>query len=330
MNTNVTLPKEPKLLEQVSPNRAVFEIEDLYPGYGLTIGNAFRRVMLSSLPGAAITSIKIKDVSHEFSTIPGILEDVVEIILNLKKIRFKVHGGEEAQIVTLKAKGEREVVAGDIKLVSQVEIANPDTHIATLTAKNASLEIEIRVERGLGYSSIESRRKERQEIGSIAVDAIFTPVKMINYDVEDMRVGDKTNYNRLKLDIETDGTISPAEALMSSANILIDHFKIAATPIEKKMKKTDKKEASENLKADVAEENEENESESDILKTKIEDLKLSNRTQNVLLESHVKTAAGLIKFSEKELLELEGLGDKALKEIRKSLGKLGLTLKQQD
>src|SRR3989344_2951886 len=204
MNINISLPKAPKLIEQISKNRAVFEIEELYPGYGLTVGNALRRVMLSSLPGAAITSIKIKDVNHEFSTIPDVLEDVVEIILNLKQIRFKVHG-DEPQVITLKVKGEKQVKAGDINLVPQVEIANPDTLIATLTSKNAFLEIEMTVEQGLGYSDLETRKKDKQEVGSIAVDAIFTPIKMINYEVEDMRVGDKTNYNRLKFDIETDG-----------------------------------------------------------------------------------------------------------------------------
>ena len=220
MNTNISLPKAPKLIEHISKNRAVFEIEELYPGYGLTLGNALRRVILSSLSGAAITSVKIKDVNHEFSTIPGVLEDIVEIILNLKQIRFKVHG-EGPQTITLKAKGEKQVSASDIKLTSQVEIANPDALIATLTSKNASLEIEMQVEKGLGYSERETRKKDKQEIGSIAVDAIFTPIKMINYDSTDMRVGDKTNYNRLKFDIETDGTITPTEALISAAQILI-------------------------------------------------------------------------------------------------------------
>ena len=223
MNTNISLPKTPKLVKQLSPNKAEFEIDELYPGYGLTLGNALRRVMLSSLPGAAATSVKIKGVNHEFSTLPGVLEDVVEIILNLKQIRFKVYS-DEPQIVILKAKGEKEVKAGDIKLVSQVEIANSGAHIATLTSKNASLEMEIKVERGLGYSSIESRKQEKQEVGNIAVDTIFTPIKMINYEVEDMRVGDRTDYNRLKIDIETDGTISPAEALTNADNLLIEHF----------------------------------------------------------------------------------------------------------
>lgn len=324
METNISLPKAPKLIEQISPFRAILEIEELYPGYGLTIGNALRRVMLSSLAGAAITSIKIKDVNHEFSTLPGVLEDMVEIILNLKQVRFKVHS-DEPQTVTLKAKGERKVLAKDIKTVSQVEIVNPQAHIATLTSKNASLEMEIRVERGLGYSTIESRKREKQEIGTIAVDAIFTPIKMINFKVEDMRVGDKTNYNQLRFDIETDGTITPAEALTNAANLLIEHFKIMTAPI--KMVKAEKKEEEKEEKPIKKETPKE---EFDVAKTKIEDLKLSNRTQNILLNNHLKTVAGLLRLDERELLNLEEIGEKALKEIRKALGKLGFTLKQKE
>ena len=325
MNINIPLPKAPKFIEAVSKNRAIFEVEDLYPGYGVTLGNSLRRIMLSSLPGAAVTSVKIKDVNHEFSTIPGVLEDVVEIILNLKQIRFKVHG-DEPQIITLKAKGEKQVLAGDIKLVSQVEIANPEALIARLTSKNASLEMEIQVEKGLGYSELETRKKNKQEIGSIAIDAIFTPIKMINYEIEDMRVGDKTNYNRLKFDIETDGTISPADALVNAAQILIEQFKIITMPASKASK--DEKE--EYIPEDAAKKFNEKKEEEDITKSKIENLKLSNRTQNILLNNHIKTVAGILRLKEKDLLQLEGLGGKAVKEIKKAMGKLGLTLKSDE
>ncbi len=325
MNINISLPKAPKLIEEISKNRAVFEIEDLYPGYGVTLGNSLRRIMLSSLPGAAVTSVKIKDVNHEFSTIPGVLEDVVEIILNLKQIRFKVHS-DEPQIITLKAKGEKQVLAGDIKLVSQVEIANPEAVVAKLTSKSATLEMEIQVEKGLGYSELETRKKDKQEIGSIAVDAIFTPVKMINYEIEDMRVGDKTNYNRLKFDIETDGTISPADALATAAQILIEQFQVVTVPVSKASKLEKKEYLSEDTakKADVLREVE------DMTKNKIEDLNLSNRTQNILLENRIKTVAGILRLKEKDLLQLEGLGSKAVKEIKKAMGKLGLTLKSDE
>ncbi len=324
METNISLPKAPKLIEQISPHRAILEIEELYPGYGLTIGNALRRVMLSSLPGAAITSIKTKDVNHEFSTLPGVLEDVVEIILNLKQIRFKVYS-DEGQTLTLKAKGERKILAKDIKTTSQVEVVNSNAHIATLTSKNASLEMEIKVGKGLGYSAIESRKREKQEIGAIAVDAIFTPIKMVNFEVEDMRVGDKTNYNRLRFDIETDGTITPAEALTNTADLLIEHFKIMTAPIKTAgVEKKEEEKVEKPLREETFKE------ELDITKTKIEDLKLSNRTQNILLNNHIKTVAGLLRLNERELLNLEEIGEKALKEIRKALGKLGLTLKQKE
>ena len=325
METTISLPRTPKTIKQISSNRALLEIEELYPGYGLTIGNALRRVMLSSLPGAAITSIKIKDANHEFSTLPDIREDVIEIILNLKQIRFKVYG-DEPQNISLKVKGEKEVSAKDIKTNSQVEIINPNAHIATLTSKNASLEMEIRVEKGLGYSTIESRKREKQEIGTIAVDAIFAPVKMINFKVEDMRVGDKTNYNRLVFDIETDGAITPDEALKNAAELLIEHFKIITASIKMSKVAEEKEEKKEEkpIKENILKE------ESDITKIKIEDLKLSNRTQNILLTNHIKTVAGLLRLGKKDLLNIEELGEKALKEIKKALGKLGLTLKQED
>lgn len=322
MNINIILPKAPKLIEQISKNRTIFEIEELYSGYGLTLGNALRRVMLSSLPGAAITYIKIKDVSHEFSTIPGVLEDVVKIILNLKQVRFKIFS-DEPQIIFLKAKGEREVKASDIKLSSQIEIVNPDALIATLTSKNAYLEIEMQVEKGLGYSEREARKKDKQEIGSIAIDAIFTPIKMINYEVEDMRVGDKTNYNRLRFDIETDGTITPAEALISATQILIEQFQVITVPAVSKVTKI---ESREQVKEKLIEKGG---GEEEITKNKIEDLKFSNRTQNILLENHIKTIAGLLRLKEYDLLQFEGLGKHAVKEIKKALGKLGLTLKQE-
>lgn len=215
-----------------SESEGTFEVEGLYVGYGITIGNALRRVLLSSLPGAAIVQIKIKGVEHEFSTIPGVQEDVVEITLNLKKVRFKFHA-EEPQVLSLKVKGERTVVASDIKGAALVEVANPDAHIATITEKGASLEMEITVEKGLGYVPTEARKMERLPIKTIALDAIFTPVRQVNFAVENMRVGERTDYNRLKLFIETDGTITPSSALKKAVSILRDHFdKIAAIEVK--------------------------------------------------------------------------------------------------
>ncbi|NCN94888.1 DNA-directed RNA polymerase subunit alpha [Candidatus Wolfebacteria bacterium] len=236
----------------------VFEVEGLYTGYGLTLGNSLRRVLLSSLPGAAITQIKIKGAEHEFSTLPGILEDIIEITLNLKKVRFHFYASEP-QILALRVKGEKEVTAADIKANAQVEIVNPEAHIATLTNKNAELEIEITVDKGAGYVPAEARKTEKLPIKTIAVDTIFSPVVKVNFSVENMRVGDRTDFNKLKLVIETDGSIYPSSALRKASNILKDHFgKVAeievmederesvaaetkSEKIEKKEKKTKKK-----------------------------------------------------------------------------------------
>jgi len=216
----------------------VFEIEGLYTGYGLTLGNALRRVLLSSLPGAAITRVKIKGAEHEFSTVPGVKEDIVEITLNLKRIRFKLHVNEP-QVLTLKVKGENKTTAADIAANANVEIINPDAPIATLTSKNAELNMEITVEKGLGYVPVEARKTEKLPIGTVLIDAIFTPITKINFTIENMRVGERTDYNRLRIDIKTDGSISPSNALHKAANVLKDHFeKISA--IEVKETETEK------------------------------------------------------------------------------------------
>jgi DNA-directed RNA polymerase subunit alpha len=211
----------------------VFEVEGLFAGYGLTLGNALRRALLSSLPGAAATEIKIKGVSHEFSTLPGLKEDIVELALNFKKLRFRLEV-DEPQVLSLKVKGVRDVTGGDIVLNSEVELANPGEVLGHLTAKDAELDIEIKVERGLGYIPAEARTSEgRLPIGTIALDAIFTPVQHVNFTVEDMRVGDRTDYNRLRIEIGTDGTVSPSAALHKAANILKDHFdKVSAVPVQ--------------------------------------------------------------------------------------------------
>ncbi len=212
--------------------KGVFEIEGLYAGYGLTIGNAIRRALLSSLPGAAVTYVKIKSAAHEFTTLPGVKEDVVELTLNFKKLRFRMFT-DEPQTLLIKVKGEKTVTGEDIKTNSNVEIVNPEELIATLTDKNAEFKAEITVERGLGYSAVESRKSEKLGIGQIGVDAFFSPVTNVNYVIENMRVGDRTDYNRLRLEIETDGTISPSSALHKTASILKDHFeKIYAVEVQ--------------------------------------------------------------------------------------------------
>lgn len=223
MNT-IALPSKPKYTE-LGQHHGKFEIGGCYPGYGSTLGNALRRVLLSSLPGAAIRSVKIKGVSHEFSTVPGVMEDVVQIILNLKQVRFRSHS-DEPVTVTLKAKGEGAVTGKDIKCPSSVEVVNPDQVIATITDKKAEFEMDIVVDRGLGYVAVESREDEEREIGEIAIDAIYTPVKRVNYEVENMRVGKRTDYDKITLEVMTDGTLSPEGAFQQAVEILVAQFSV--------------------------------------------------------------------------------------------------------
>lgn len=204
-----------------------FEISGLYTGYGITMGNALRRVLLSSLPGAAVTQVKIKGVKHEFSTIEHVTEDVIDITLNLKKVRFAFHS-DEPQVLTLKKKGLGEVTAKDIQTNADVEVMNPDLHIATITSKSGEFDMELTVKKGLGYSPAEMRKNEKLPVGTIAIDAIYTPVTNVQFEVENMRVGDRTDYNRLTMTIETDGTITPSRALHKAANILRDHLDIVS------------------------------------------------------------------------------------------------------
>lgn len=220
----IPLPNPPKLVKKEG-NKAVFEIEGLYPGYGATIGNSLRRVLLSSLQGSAVTQMKIKGVSHEFSTIPGVEEDVITLMLNLKALRFRVFS-DEPQTARTRVKGERKILSSDFELPSQVELINDDCHIATLTAKSSELDMEITIEKGIGYSPREGRKKEKMEIGVVPLDAIFTPVQRVSFKVENMRVGERTDFDKLFLEIETDGTLTPETALSQSSEILVKHFSL--------------------------------------------------------------------------------------------------------
>lgn len=318
--TPIPLPLKPRLVHHEG-NQGVFEIDALSPGYGQTLGNGLRRVLLSSLPGAAITSIKIAGVDHEFSTVPGVYENVVDILLNLKQVRIALHT-DEPQVLTLSAKGERQVTAAMIKAPSQVTVINPDCHIATLTDKKAELEIELTVERGMGYVPVSDRRATgKVPIGTIALDAIFSPVRKVNYSVEDMRVGDRTDYNKLRLEIETDGTITPADALIGAAKILAAQFQeLTEVEIESAVAEAAIPEVTTPVEAaDVPE---------DIMKTKVEDLGLPARLIKALAKGGIKSLAGLAGKSESQLLAVEGLGEKGIKEIRKVIGQYGLTLKK--
>jgi len=227
----IPLPSKPKIIQK-KENMAIFEIKGLYPGYGVTIANSLRRILLSSLEGAAVTQVKIKGVSHEFSTIPGVLEDVIMILLNLKKLRFQSFG-EVPQTATLAIKGEREIKGKDFKLSPQVELANPQAHIATLTKKSAELNMEIQIEKGVGYAPVEKRERRKMEIGVIPIDAIFTPVRKVSFSIENMRVGKRTDFDRLKIEIETDGTVSPQVALRQASGIFLAHFSLFSQEIGK-------------------------------------------------------------------------------------------------
>lgn len=328
----IPLPSQPKIIEE-HENTAVFELEGLFPGYGQTIGNSFRRVLLSSLEGAAITSLKIEGVGHEFSTLEGVLEDVVEIILNIKQLRFRMHE-EGPFMISLSVKGEKAVTGEDFTMPSQVELVTKNIHIATLTSKKTDFNIEATVESGLGYVPVEERTKDKVEIGIIAVDAAFSPVRHVNYEVQNMRVGDRTDYNRLQVTIETDGSLTPLEAFTSAAKILFEQFQVLAGDL----RSADDEEAERQLEsavyaADAPEALEQlddssEEEISSVLKTNIEELKLSSRTLNVLRDGGIKTVGGLARKREDNLREIEGVGDKAVQEVKKALGNLGITLKQ--
>ncbi|MDD2274666.1 MAG: DNA-directed RNA polymerase subunit alpha [Candidatus Pacebacteria bacterium] len=215
--------------KNISNNNSIFEIESLYPGYGVTLGSALRRVLLSSLAGAAVTEVRIKNAPHEFATIKGVKEDVLHILMNIKQLRFKMFTDDQ-QTTTLVVKGEKEVTGKDFELPADLKLANPELHIATITEKATELEIEIKIEKGLGY--VFEDKEIKRSVGVIGMDAIFTPIKKVNYVVENMRVGKRTDFDKLSLEIETDGTISPEEALNQSLNILLSQFQYLSDNIE--------------------------------------------------------------------------------------------------
>ncbi len=315
---SIILPSKPRIVKEDSTS-GVYEIDGLYPGYGHTLGNSLRRIILSSIPGAAITSLSIDGVKHEFSAIDGIKEDVIAIILNLKKTRFKLHG-DEPQKATLRIKGAKTVVASDITVPSQLEIMNKDQYICESTAKDVDLAIEITVEKGLGYVPREVLQKEKADIGTIALDASFTPIRRASYEVENMRVGDRTDHNRLRVAIETDGTITPREALESAIHSMITQLQAVvgfrAEVVE-----------SLNPSVETMSATEENADVTDVAKIKVEDLGLSTRTENALIASAIRTAGGLSRKTEEDLVATDGLGEKGIIEIKKALADLGLSLK---
>lgn len=313
---NVILPSKPKIVSE-DDFKGTYEVDGLYAGYGHTLGNSLRRIILSSLPGHAITSIKITGVPHEFSTMDGVKEDVITIILNLKKVRFMMTT-DEPQVVRLSAKGPGKVTAKDIEEVGQVKVLNKDLYLAEITDKKTSLEIEMTVEKGLGYVSKEVLQKDKVSIGTIAVDAIFTPIRRVNYEVENMRVGERTDYNRLRISIETDGSISPKEALERSISTMINQLKSIVG-----FKEEEAKEEAVVEKGDI----DKDKFDSDFLKTRVETLDLSQRTLHALQGANVRTVGGLIRKKEEDLLDIDGLGNKGIQEIKRILSNFGVTLK---
>jgi DNA-directed RNA polymerase subunit alpha len=316
---DIVIPSKPKIVREEGWS-GIYEIDGLYPGYGHTLGNSLRRIILSSLPGAAVTKVKIKGADHEFSVLSGVKEDVITILLNLKRLRVRL-STDEPQILTLSAKGVKA-----IEHPGQVEILNPELYIADMTDKGAELDMEITVEKGLGYLSKEILHKDRVDVGAIALDASFSPIKKCNYEVENMRVGDRTDFNRLRLSIETDGTITAREAMEKSIGLMITQLKAIVgwkeeePAVEEKVEKSvaldEKEKASDTPPVDV-----------EFLKTRIDDIGLSIRTVKALSNANVRTVGGLARKKEIDILDIDGLGSKGIQEIKKVLAQYGISLK---
>lgn len=337
----IPLPQKPKYIP-AGKNAGIIEIAGCYPGYGTTLGNALRRVLLSSLDGSAITAVKIKGISHEFSAIPDVLEDVIQIILNLKQIRFRLFDVENTTAV-LKVKGEKKINAGMIESSSNLEIVNKDIHIATITKSTGELEMEFTIEKGIGYVPVEQQNRTNKEVGVIALDAIYTPIKKVNYSISNTRVGKRTDFEKISLDILTDGSISPIEAFSKAVNILVKQFSTmeeikeeekeqgekendALEKNEKEEKKILAEIEKEKVKKEVKDEAGEKPNEKNVV-----DLKnLSTRTLNVLEKSGIKTVGDIANLTEEELSSLEGMGAKGIKEIKKAIGDFGINLKKSE
>lgn len=311
---NINLPEIKET--ELDTNRSSFVVEPLYPGYGMTLGNSMRRVLLSSLAGAAVTAVKIEGVSHEFSTVEGVREDIVEIILNLKQLRVNYHG-DDTEYLSLQKTGRGAVTAADIKTPSSVEIVNKDLEIANLDGANGKLDLEIKIERGRGYVPVENRTGEHLPVGMIAVDAIYTPIRKVRYSVENTRVGQMTDLDKLILEVETDGSISPSDAVTQAAEILVGHFQVLAghdvvSVGEEGVVTAD--EASANTPSDG------------IL---IDEVNFTPRTTNALLNNGIKTIGDLASISPSELKGLKGFGQKAYEEVIAKLVELGVGQKEE-
>ena len=296
-------------------NYAKFVCEPLERGYGVTIGNSLRRILLSSLPGCAITSVKIDGVLHEFSTIPNVVEDVPEVIVNLKNVRLKFDGNEE-KTLRINFKGEGEVTAGDIQTDGTVEILNPDLHIATV-AEGGNLVMELTANRGRGYNSSEKNKKPNQDIAVLPIDSIYTPVKKVNYHVENTRVGQMVDYDKLTIEVWTDGSLKAHEALSLAAKVMTGHLELFI----------DLSETTRNTQVMV--EKEESKKEK-VLEMSIEELELSVRSYNCLKRANISTVEDLINKSESEMMKVRNLGKKSFDEVTAKLHSLGLDFAQEE
>ena len=296
-------------------NYAKFVCEPLERGYGVTIGNSLRRILLSSLPGAAITSVKIEGVVHEFSTIANVVEDVPEIIVNLKMVRLKLHENEE-KTIRIDVKGEGEVTAGDIITDDGVEVLNPELHIATLS-EGAHLQMEMTVEMGRGYNSAEKNKKDNQPLGVLPIDSIFTPVKKVNYAVENTRVGQNIDFDKLTIELWTDGSLAPYEALSLAAKVMTSHLELFI----------DLSETAKNTQVMIEKEEDKKEK---VLEMSIEDLELSVRSFNRLKRAGISTVEDMTNMTESEMMKVRNLGKKSLDEVTFKLRSLGLDFAQEE
>lgn len=327
---HIVLPKKLNVISEEG-SKGVYEIEGLYPGYGHTLGNSLRRIILSSLPGVSIIAVKIKGADHEFATLDGVKEDVLTILLNLKKVRFSL-ASEGESTITLSVKGSKEVTAADFDTTGGVEVMTPDQYLAEVTDKSGGLEIELTLAKGVGFVSKEDFIDAPKGIGTILVDAIFSPIRKVNYEVEHMRVGDRTDYNLLRINLETDGSLSAQEALEQSLQIMINQFRsiLDLKQIED-FKAREIPVAEDNIikvsavHEEVVEIDEEERVE--LLKTRIDTLDFSSRTEKSLNDASIRTLGGLVQKTSEDLLDLDGFGQKSLEEVEETLSTFKLSLK---
>lgn len=326
---NIVLPTKLNVVKEDGV-KGIYEIEGLYPGYGHTLGNSLRRIILSSLPGVSITAVHIKGADHEFATLDGIKEDVLTILLNLKKVRFALHAGEEAK-VTLKAKGSQIVTASSFETSGEVEITTPDQYIAEITNKSTELEIELTLAKGVGFVSKEDFDNKEMVIGHILVDAIFSPIRKVNYEVENMRVGDRTDYNLLRINLETDGSIPAKKALETALKIMIDQFRAILDLKEEENNKDIVLEQETVIAQDIDIVDEIDEDERvELLKTRVDTLDFSSRTEKALNAASIRTLGGIVQKTGDNLLSLDGFGQKSLDEVIETLATFKLNLKDND